>query len=65
MTRSSPPPEQSNDINGVTDPFTTNQDIDFTFDGFGVVGSVVAESTDFGPAVSWPPTSGASSPGQS
>ena len=44
------PAEQTIDINGVTDPCTTNQDIDFTFDGFGVVGRVVTEGTDSGPA---------------
>ena len=44
------PSEVVIDINGVSDPCTTNQDINFVFDGFGVVGKVLTEGSTTGPA---------------
>ena len=37
------------DIDGVTDQCSTNVDINFAFDGFGVVGRVLTAGTDSGP----------------
>ena len=38
------------DIDGVNDDCSTNKDINFNFDGFGVVGRVVVAGTGSGPA---------------
>jgi len=43
------PSEVTVDINGVTDLCSTNQDILFTFEGFGVVGRVLTVGTESGP----------------
>ena len=43
------PSEAVVDINGVSDPCSTNQDIDFVFEGFGVVGQVVTPGGGPGP----------------
>ena len=37
-------------IDGTTDPCSMNQDINFLFTGFGVVGKVISRGQDSGPA---------------
>ena len=44
------PSEVVVDIDGVHDDCSTNKDINFNFDGFGVVGRVITAGTDSGPA---------------
>ena len=44
------PAEVTVDIDGVTDDCSTNKDINFNFDGFGVVGRVKVAGSESGPA---------------